>query len=202
MGARAYRKIIEVVPLDGVVVEIGSDRGEGSTEFIAGVCLRQKVPFFSVDFNKKAFGRAESINGVIAHNTTGEHFLRKLFPKVGRKIAFAYLDGFDYTFPGMKPGKVAQQANTYSKYGFELTNFNSMFSHLTQSQLIVEHAASKCFIVIDDTWTNGTCCMGKGALAVPFLLESGFNILECGNVDNIYLSYVFLGRKLDENISV
>lgn len=195
MGARAYTKIKDIGPMNGVVIEIGSERGEGSTKFLSNFCLKNNLDFYSIDFEKEAYDRASIIEGVKAYNTTGEIFLRVIFPKFNHMISFAYLDGFDFILPGMREQIVRNQRKVYSSYGFNLSNNNSMKSHLLISELILQYASDKCYIIIDDTWFNGKNYKGKGGLAVPFLLENDFKIIECGTNKNIFNSYVFLGKK-------
>ena len=194
MGAKAYTRIEQVGAINGVVLEIGSDRGEGSTVFLARFCLRNNLDFYSIDFEKSAYERAKEIKGVKAYNTTGENFLETIFPTINRKISFAYLDGFDYIYPGMKESLIKHQSSLYGKYGFELTNYNSMLSHLYQVESIVKFASNRCYILIDDTWSVGILYNGKGGFAVPFLLKNGFSVIECGTEKDMFNSYVFLGR--------
>ena len=48
--------------------------------------------------------------------------------------------------------------------------------HLQQAQMIAKLAADKCIIQFDDTYGNiDEHLMGKGATAVPWLLENGWH---------------------------
>lgn len=95
-----------------------------------------------------------------------------------KKICYAYLDNFDYNYnPDDPPWWVQQQIKQYASYGIEMTNENSEQAHLKQTQLIVSHAADRCIIHIDDTFQKGDQWVGKGATAVPWLIDNNWKII-------------------------
>jgi hypothetical protein len=87
------------------VLEIGSDRFEGSTAFFADICRQQNVPFYSVDCEPQAHDRAKAVEGVHAFLKTGEDFIRDVLPGLGVKFSFVFLDNFDFlpfTYEGLR----------------------------------------------------------------------------------------------------
>jgi hypothetical protein len=85
-GGAPYRVLEEMADdLDagGSFVEIGSDRGEGSTSWLSGFASRTGRDFFSVDFAPEGHENARRVCGVCAHRGLGEEFLSGDFSKVG-----------------------------------------------------------------------------------------------------------------------
>ena len=96
-GGAPYRVLEELADdLDagGSFVEIGSDRGEGSTAWLSGFASRTGRDFFSVDFAPEGHENARRVCGVCAHRGLGEEFLSGDFSKVG--IGVLALDGPTY----------------------------------------------------------------------------------------------------------
>lgn len=184
MGARSHYYILQHLnDLNGSIIEIGCGRGEGSTDFYAGLVVGcEKFIHHAVDFDNEAYdvakNYAELIKNSFAHMMSGEDFLRLVFPKLNEKICYAYLDNFDYNYsPHDPPWWVQEQIKRYATYGIEMTNENSAKAHLEQAQLIVKYAAEKCIIHIDDTFLNGDKWIGKGATAVPWLIDNNWKII-------------------------
>jgi hypothetical protein len=180
MGARAYVLIDEFEPLDGdSVVEIGSERGEGSTAYFRKYCEDKHLPFYSVDVDPL-------IENVI--KSDGAEWLEAFEGTIG----FAYLDNFDYIFEHIA-GKewVQRQIENYAKRGVTMNNENSERAHLEQAKHIARLSRIGTVVIFDDTWfDNGY--HGKGAKAVPYLLGKGFQLVN--EVDSIPESYVQLRR--------
>ena len=183
MGARSHYYILNHLDsLEGSIVEIGCGRGEGSTDFYAGLVVGcKKFIHHAVDFDNEAYAVAKNYADLIensyAYMMTGEEFLHSVFPGLNEKICYAYLDNFDYNYdPNNPPWWVQEQIKRYASYGIEMTNENSEQAHLEQAQLIVKYAAPKCIIHIDDTFQKGDRWVGKGATAVPWLIDNNWKI--------------------------
>lgn len=178
MGARAYNLINLCQFKKGeTAIEIGSERGEGSTEYLKEYCTDRNIPFYSVDIDPQ-------VEGVI--KSDGADWLRSF----NNPIKYAYLDNFDYIFKDVeKEWWIKDQVEHYKKLGVEMTNENSEKAHLEQARLIHDLSVYNALIVIDDTWGSYE---GKGARAVPFLLKNGWRIIN--EVGNNELSYVALRR--------
>ena len=165
MGSRPYKFLVDLAPW-GVVVEIGSERGEGSTAYLRDLCDRCGVPFYTVDI---APTHPEGVT--VADGAT---FLRTLTDDV----QVAYLDNHDYIFPAIAAEPwIADQAAEYAARGDLLDNQRSQQVHLEQAQLVHERSRPGSRIVIDDTYTDGDHLAGKGATAVPWLLDHGWRLL-------------------------
>ena len=208
MGAKAYDIIDDLLNLmeqftqqhnsdelviDGDIVEIGSERGDGSTKHLKNVAKKHSLNFYTVDYEQEAYElvRDELEMGENAFQMTGEHFLKNIYPKLkgdfkiksgaststGR-ISFAYLDNFDYAFPELVVvGKdfLDNQKKTYEDYGIEYNNENSKKAHLEQSKLIHKYASNVCFILFDDTYLEVDGSYGgKGATAISWLEKNGW----------------------------
>lgn len=72
----------------GSFVEIGSDRGEGSTNWLSRFASQSGRDFFSVDFAPEGYENARRVCGVCAHRGLGEEFLSSTFSKVKRGIVW------------------------------------------------------------------------------------------------------------------
>lgn len=179
MGAQAY-KIIEQLAdnITDDVIEIGSERGEGSTTYFKTFC-KDKHNFYTVDLDNTVYKNAKNIVGSNAYHMTGEKFLTEKYPNLSGKISFAYLDNFDYIFPEIEGRDfVKEQIEQYKEYGIEMNNHNSELAHLKQAQLVHKHASDMCFILFDDTYIDHTGeYSGKGGMAIKWLLENGWKIM-------------------------
>lgn len=186
MGARNHHLIVRYLDqLKGSLVEIGAGRGEGSTDFFAGVAAaRPDLIYHSVDFDPEAHKIINRYRQLIpnmrAHLLMGEQFLQDVLIPSGEKICWAYLDNFDWCYhPGAdQPMYVQRQINRYLEFGLAMNNQNSQLAHLTQAQLVTQIAADRCVIHFDDTRTwDGKTFDGKGGTAVPWLLDQGWRLL-------------------------
>jgi len=201
MGASKYTLIEKVMPhyKGGIVLEIGMERGEGSTTFFNGFCKKNNLEFYSVDFDPNLRCSIRHLDWVIPVSTTGEDFLLNEFKEENKKIFFAYLDNFDYIFEHIRRHQqIIDQQNRYREHGLDMdeNNHNSHKAHLLQTVLIdVDFAAESCFFLFDDTWRQDEKWFGKGALAVPYLLSKGYQIIEKAPDNGLYYEgFVLLGR--------
>ena len=199
MGAKAYRILEDLLNLseigtdkkvmEGDIVEIGSERGDGSTEHIQKVAKKYSLNFYTVDYEKEAYELVRDKLGMKknAFQMTGEHFLENVYSELDSstgKICFAYLDNFDYAFPELvSHGKdfLEKQKKVYEEYDIEYNNENSKKAHLEQAKLIHKYASNPCFILFDDTYfeVDGSYG-GKGGYAIPWLEENGWKRVNAG----------------------
>jgi hypothetical protein len=146
------------------ILEVGSERGEGSTGFLLEVARSHRVPFLTID---------------LRDGMTGEEYLRVEFPSVGLRIKFAYLDNFDWTYSVLLGSDLLREQRAfYRGHRKRLTNANSQQAHLEQAVEVARHAAPRAVVVVDDTWWTGHRFNGKGGTAVPYLLANGWELLE------------------------
>lgn len=85
--------------LDGnsVIVEIGSERGEGSTAYFAQLAKKHNVEFHTVDILDHSKDKVNDTN-ITWHVADGATWCRDEYPKINKKISVMYLDNFDYIF--------------------------------------------------------------------------------------------------------
>lgn len=167
MGARAYDLIRTCTfKASEVAVEIGAERGEGSSYYLKGYCDALNVPFFSVDIEPQP---------AFAIQSDGTAYLKQM----RAPIKFAYLDNFDYIFPEIE-GKswVQDQISHYKTLGYEMNNENSITAHLDQAVEVARLSVPGTLVVLDDTWQENGGFYGKGAKAVPFLLNQGWKLFK------------------------
>lgn len=185
-----YRNITKFIDAidNGSWVEIGVDRGEGSTRFFADLCLDRGVDFYGVDVDADQINRAADNlkvdNRLPDHiklvHARGEQFLEHLDPNV--KVSLAYLDNFDwdYWLGGAEESFVAGQKQRYRDLmNIEMTNLSSQQTHLLQAILLMRRMTENSIIVCDDTWyhPHEGVFIGKCSAAVPFLLLQGYRLL-------------------------
>lgn len=177
MGAKPYKLIEEIeYNLQGCVLEIGSERNEGSTTFLHNHCKINDYKFYTVDFNEEVYKKAKQITND-AYNMTGEYFLEHIFPAKEQTIGFAYLDNFDLiTHDGRNWNERIQ---LYRKYGMEMNNHNSKLAHLNQAILVNKFSSSRCYILFDDSWIDNKTGLteGKAGYAASYLLDEGYELL-------------------------
>lgn len=97
MGARAYTLIGAKdfqLRRGSTLLEIGSERGEGSTNWLFNYAQRMGLHFITVDFSRDIYERAREIVGSRAFHITGEDFLDLGSPP--SLVSFAYLDNVDW----------------------------------------------------------------------------------------------------------
>ena len=202
MGARAFKLVTKYLDqLEGAIVEIGSERGEGSTSFFAGLMYSQsKFNFYTVDVNKKQFDEVdeytELLPNVHAYHMKGVDFLRDIFPTLNKKICYAYLDNFDWCWSlddgqPIEP-RLQKEMDLYRSHGQELTHQNSQLAHLEQTQLLLPYVSDRCLIQFDDTWMHNWQFSGKGGLAVPWLIEQGWSpvVTDCRGMSILLSNFV------------
>jgi hypothetical protein len=184
---RNIEKFIDTID-NGNWIEIGVDRGEGSTKFFADLCKNRGIDFYGVDVDADQITRATSnltVDGVLPNHiklahAKGEDFLRDLDTTV--KISLAYLDNFDwdYWLGGAEEAFVAGVKQKYRDLmKIEMTNLSSQQTHLLQSILLMDHMTDNSIIVCDDTWyhPHEGIFVGKCSAAIPFLMLHGYRHL-------------------------
>lgn len=166
-----------------LLIEVGSTRenvpGQGSTAKLAEFCARHKMCFITVDMdphNTKVATRtlAQYDHQFQAVTQKGEDFLRELRDNPN----FVFLDAYDFDH-----GKhSALRQNRYTHFlGAEISDAACHKMHLDCAESLVDKLAPGGLVCIDDTWQEQGEWTAKGKLAVPFLLDKGFKILEARN---------------------
>ena len=176
-----------------VAIEIGTTRedvsGQGSTQKIAEFCHNEGIDFITVDMDphnsemaQRRFGeRGFSFQAITAK---GEDFLKEY----AGLIDFVFLDAYDFDH-----GKHSElRQSRYKKFlGSRIDDKACHLMHLECAKSLITKLAPFGVICFDDTWLEDGDWVAKGTLAMPFLLESGFTLLDVRN------RAALLGRKID-----
>lgn len=187
-----YRKIESYLDLidDGDWIEIGVDRGEGSTKYFADQARSRNVSFVGVDIDTDQIELATkncSVDGKLPENVElvvdkGEDYL-KAQHDTDRQFSLIYLDNFDWDYwldvPD-EPFVPAQRAKYPGLLGIPMLNINSQLTHFIQALNMMPLLTDNCLVVCDDTWLEPRdgVFIGKCSAVVPFLLSQGFRIVE------------------------
>ena len=197
---------MDAVDPSGAWVEIGVDRGEGSTKFFADIAKTKGTKFYGVDADENQIARARAVlssqgqmilgaNGqfylaqaplpdhIELVHAFGENFLEQFAQdNPGKKFSLVYLDNFDWDYwvGGQEESFVPAQKQHYRDYmGTEMTNINSQKAHLLQAMRLMPLMTENSIIVCDDTWyhPNEGVFIGKCSAVIPYLLLQGYEIL-------------------------
>ena len=168
----------------GMVLEIGSERGEGSTRWLQDLAQARGRRFVTVDIDP-ARQLDFLVPGSSQVTASGSEFVRDQLPWFGDAVALAYLDNFDWTWdPGNIPDWMHRQIDWYrNSLNTVMDNTSSQTEHFLQAVGIERVAAADgCLMVFDDTWrTREGVYMGKGGMAANWLLHRGFSVVSAQN---------------------
>lgn len=171
------------------IVEIGCVRdrsefesGTSSTHFFSQLALLlPDVNFFSVDFSSEAFTLSRAVldtfegSNLHAIESDGKKFLEEF--DLALKIGCLYLDNFDVIYNDKhKESLMRRVGNAYELHKEKITNARSAEVHLEQVLAAERHLAPKHVIIFDDSKIMEGKWWGKGALAIPYLLEKDYKI--------------------------
>jgi hypothetical protein len=165
------------------VIEIGSTRedvpGQGSTRKIAEFCKRHNLRFITVDMDPHNTRMAERTCAAVgldfaAVNAKGEDFLSATV----ESLDFVFLDAYDFDH-GMHS---AIRQSRYEKFlGARIDDRACHQMHLDCAQSVSAKLWAHGAVCVDDTWLEEGNWTAKGTLAMPYLLESGFELVEARN---------------------
>jgi hypothetical protein len=172
----------------GLFVEIGSCREAGSTKVLAEMAKKLGMHFITVDPDEGAYKRSKDILSKIDETYEAIQALgEKWLDEFEGELHLIYMDAFDNVLEHWKHKD--STIKTYSDRGIEITNENSWTMHLEASKAALIKVVINGFICFDDTALKRDGWYGKGKLAVPYLLDNGYEI-----VDNDYDNCVLLQR--------
>jgi hypothetical protein len=188
-----YKKVEDYLDRidNGCWIEVGVDRGEGSTKFLSDLAGARGVDFHGVDMDPDQIARATenlSVDGKLPDHVTlacdrGENYIQQLSndnPEL--QASLVYLDNFDwdYWLGGQEEAFVAGVKQNYrDKLGVEMTNVQSQVTHLLQAIYLMNMMSENSIIVCDDTWyhPNEGVFIGKCSAVIPYLFLNGFSLL-------------------------
>jgi hypothetical protein len=164
-----------------VIVEIGSDRWEGSSAYFADLANTHDMRFITVDLDPGAELRLrKTVLSDHAHlvefvQAEGTQWTAKY---QGSKIRVLYLDNFDWDWRTDRQQQMIQnQVQWYQQQGLVMNNINSQTAHITQMVNLLPHMTDRCVVCVDDTYEYNGVFIGKGGAVVPYLIGQGFGIL-------------------------
>jgi hypothetical protein len=167
------------------VVEIGSERGEGSTAYFRDWVSVHSIDFHTVDVTDDALrhfiNHAGGAGDIKFHITeTGHAWCRDVLPTLGKQISVLYLDNFDWIDPvNLQYQWLHDQITAYAARGVVMNNENSQEEHRLQTLYCLPYMAPQSIILIDDSWpdtTSPTGWGGKCGTAIPLMLAAGYAI--------------------------
>lgn len=175
-----YKQIENYLPdtVHGVFVEIGSDRGEGSTQYLNGLAARHSTKLITVDILSKAKSWLEntcqSTEFVVAD---GAKWAQE-FASNWTDVAVLYLDNFDYIWDinNVSPA-IEVQMRQYASNGTPMTNQACQIAHMSQLLALYNVLAPRAVIALDDTYCYNDCWIGKSGPVVVYLLARGWQIV-------------------------
>lgn len=86
---------LDQIEEDSVIVEIGSDRGEGSTLYFAELAKKYNTVLHTVDILDTAM-QAINHQSIKWHIARGSDWAKTDYSNIAKKISILYLDNFDY----------------------------------------------------------------------------------------------------------
>jgi hypothetical protein len=198
MNFTLIKQYIEQLTLEGDILEIGSNRGEGSTTILGQVALHNNRVLYSVDMdsmlidgNKNFNNSASEILPIQFYNMKGEDFLKQ---NKHLKFSVVLLDNFDWDSCAGLPNTsqdwmkiiMDQKAMYLRLIDTDMTNLNSQMTHLEQAMLCIELLTDNSVIICDDTYrrVDGTYD-GKCGAAVPYLMLHGFEVIHSDGLGTI-----------------
>lgn len=182
--AKTYKSLETVTwqpAADTMVIEIGSDRYEGSTDFLGAYAESRGLDFYSVDIDpSEAQNRCRSQH-IRWQRGLGSEWCKNVLPALGKKISVLYLDNFDYDWNVKETGNwrdiINKQKQQYhDRFGIEMTNQNCQTEHARQMLACLPFMADQAVVMLDDTYTYNECWIGKGGPTVILLLAMGWRI--------------------------
>jgi hypothetical protein len=179
MGTKPYTKIAELkleCDHDNIVVEIGSENGEGSSLWLHNWAQQHGMDFYSIDVeHRKRELDYPDINWVVV--TCGSYWCKNILPGLNKKIKVLYLDNFDWIWDESNLANyIKEQIKKYALRGVEMNNTNCQEEHRLQVEYCLPYLDKQSVVIMDDTFYTNDSWDGKCATAIPLLIENGFKI--------------------------
>ena len=167
------------------ILEIGMNRGEGSTDFFIDYAQRKGVKFVGVDImiNREMRQLVDNpLQHCEFHISTGEDYLQSA-RITDQKFSIVYLDNFDWNYWPRGSTLISRQEKDYAQhhpYGdnLEFNNIQSQATHLNQAILLTRMFMPNSVVICDDTWydADNMVYLGKCGAAIPYLTSIGFTV--------------------------
>jgi hypothetical protein len=163
-----------------MILEIGSDQNEGSTEFFNGLSVNWEIPFYTVDVIIEPQHRFTHLDHIIWQIETGSVWTKKVLPTLNKQIKVLYLDNYDWANPGPNADTIR---TSYAFRNVDWSNIGSQVEHLHQMVNCMPYMADQSLVICDDTplVAGSETYTGKCGAVVPYLLCNGYKIVYTGN---------------------
>lgn len=179
MGSQPYTQLAQLNLIhneNNIVVEIGSENGEGSSVWLYDWAHQRNIEFYSIDVEHRMRERNYlHINWVVA--SSGSDWCRNILPGLNKTIKVLYLDNFDWIWD---PNNIAPYCQTqieqYATRGIIMNNQNCQEEHRLQLEYCLSYLDEQSVVIMDDTFYNNGSWDGKCATAIPLLSKHGFTI--------------------------
>lgn len=164
---------------NSVFVEIGSDRGEGSTgelDRLAGIHNTKLITVDIVPHAQKNL--ADSLIHTEFVVASGSDWAKHY---QGPKISCVYLDNFDYIWDTRdicSHAPTMKQLHEYNTRGQTMNNANCQIEHMKQMLFLYPHLTPNAVVMFDDTYLHNDCWIGKCGPGVVFLLAQDWTVVE------------------------
>jgi len=173
-----------VAPRKPVLIEIGTTRedlpSQGSTRKIALFCKQHGIGFITVDMDphnslvaREMFAEM-GLSHFQAVTMKGEDYLRQY----EGELDFVFLDAYDFDH-GMH--SEIRQSRYEQFLGARIDELQCHQMHLDCAHSVLAKITPNGMVCVDDTWLDKGQWTAKGTLAMPFLLNHGFTLLEARN---------------------
>ena len=180
--AKPYVKLENInltVDQNNIVLEIGSERGEGSSLWLYAWAKQRNIEFYSVDVEPSHREQTHpEINWIVT--SSGSDWCKNNLPGLNKKIKVLYLDNFDWIWePKNIPVWIQEQIDSYAQRGVTMNNQNCQEEHRLQLEYCLPYLDEQSVVIMDDTYYehgNKSQLSGKCATAIPILLANGFKI--------------------------
>jgi hypothetical protein len=170
------------------LVEVGCSReiieGQNSTVQLLDLAKELDLPFAGIDLdhaNIEALERDYKESNASWITGKGEEELQKW----EKPIAACYLDAYDFWHASHSD--LRQKAYVES-YGSGINDAECHTMHLEAALHCARLIPLGGLLGLDDTWRHNDEWEGKGALALPWLLDQGWQLLSCTNRGTVLLN--------------
>ena len=179
MGTRPYfclENIDLIFSPNNIVLEIGSENGEGSSVWLQQWAEKNHLDFITVDVEHRMREvRHPEINWIVSES--GSSWCKNNLPILNKTIKVLYLDNFDWLpDTGLEKHWIQEQIKNYANRGITMNNEACQEEHRLQFEYCLPYLDKQSVVIMDDTYYNNNVITGKCAKVIPILLDNGFKL--------------------------
>ena len=169
------------------IMEVGCSReiieGQNSTVQLLALAKELNLPFAGIDLDRtniEALERDYKEFDATWITGKGEEELQTW----DKPIAAIYLDAYDFWHANHSQ---LREKSYLENYGSGINDDDCHTMHLEAARHCSKLIPQGGLIGLDDTWLENGQWAGKGALALPWLLDEGWQLLSCANRSTVLL---------------